>query len=403
MSELIQKNDSYATIRWKLLTGVSALALTAYVASADFAKADDSGRPQIWIELGGQLSSLGDGQETFAPDFPNSPARPSVFSSSQKFEQPPHFSIDEEGKLSFQPEDSSWVLSASIRYGRSARNKQIHQQTVPAPFVKYYYTSNYAAYYGGILQRHKVKNVDTPQNAKFADTLAKNSERHLILDFQAGKDFGLGMFGKDGSSVVSLGVRFAQFSSKTNIALKSDPDWKFNYKYLPSVVGTKFLSSKFAIGSIYHSNAARLQATRNFRGVGPSLSWSASAPFAGNLQDGELDFDWGVNAALLFGRQRAHTHHQTTGRYNTKYSPSGRPPITHQNPATPDHTRSRNVTVPNIGGSAGLSFRYTDAKISIGYRADFFLGAMDTGIDAAKKSNLSFNGPFASISFGIGD
>ena len=34
MSELIQKNDNRATIRWKLLTGASALALTAYVSSA---------------------------------------------------------------------------------------------------------------------------------------------------------------------------------------------------------------------------------------------------------------------------------------------------------------------------------------------------------------------------------
>ena len=55
---------------------------------------------------------------------------------------------------------------------------------------------------------------------------AQNDEHHLIVDFQAGKDVGLGMFGgKDGSSVFGLGVRFAQFSSKSNIALKSDPDW----------------------------------------------------------------------------------------------------------------------------------------------------------------------------------
>ena len=43
MSELIQKNDNRATIRWKLLTGASALALTAYVSSAAIAKAEDTG------------------------------------------------------------------------------------------------------------------------------------------------------------------------------------------------------------------------------------------------------------------------------------------------------------------------------------------------------------------------
>ena len=63
--------------------------------------------------------------------------------------------------------------------------------------------------------------------------------------------------------------------------------------------------------------------------------------------------------------------------------------------------RTRAVTVPNIGGFAELSFRYSDAKISLGYRADFFFGAMDGGIDARKNENVGFNGPFATISIGF--
>ena len=117
MSELIQKNDNRATIRWKLLTGVSALALTAYVSSANLAKAEDADQPQIWIELGGQLSGLDDGQEAFSPAI--MAARPSMFTPSQKYERPPLYSIDEDGKISFQPEDSNWIFSASVRYGRS--------------------------------------------------------------------------------------------------------------------------------------------------------------------------------------------------------------------------------------------------------------------------------------------
>ena len=57
----------------------------------------------------------------------------------------------------------------------------------------------------------------------------------------------------------------------------------------------------------------------------------------------------------------------------------------------------------NFGGFAGLSWKSDHAKVSIGYRYDTFLNAMDTGIDAAKKSNLTFNGPYASISVGLGD
>ena len=64
--------------------------------------------------------------------------------------------------------------------------------------------------------------------------------------------------------------------------------------------------------------------------------------------------------------------------------------------------RSRFVTVPNLGGFAGASFRFSGAKVSLGYRADFFFGAMDGGIDTRKSEDIGFYGPFATISVGLG-
>jgi hypothetical protein len=58
--------------------------------------------------------------------------------------------------------------------------------------------------------------------------------------------------------------------------------------------------------------------------------------------------------------------------------------------------------VSNLGGFAGVSYRYNNAKISFGYRTDFFFGAIDGGIDKPKSENLGFSGPFANISFGLG-
>jgi hypothetical protein len=58
--------------------------------------------------------------------------------------------------------------------------------------------------------------------------------------------------------------------------------------------------------------------------------------------------------------------------------------------------------VPNIGAFAGLSFRYAAAKVSFGYKADFFFNAMDGGIDTAKSYDRNFYGPFATISIGLG-
>lgn len=401
MSELIQKSDSRATIRWKLLTGTSVLALAACVSTADLAHADDANRPLLRIELGGQLNRLGDAQESFAPTFPNSPPRPSIFSPSENFERPPLYSFDEFANLAFQPAGSDLVFSGTIRYGRSAANRHFNQRTNPEPFVKYYYSSLITGpYLHGT--RHRQANRLDPKAEKFADTESRNSEQHAILDFSAGKDVGLGLFGSTGASTVSLGVRFAQFASNSNIALKSNPDWHFQYKYLPILLNFGRTSSKFAFGSNYHSNAANLRVTRSFHGVGPSLSWTATAPFAGNLQDGELTIDWSVNAALLFGRQRTKAHHQTTGSYHGyKYTSPARH-ITFQ-PAPFDKTRSRNVTVPNLGGSVGLSWQLQNFKMSLGYRADFFFNAMDGGIDKRKDENRAFFGPYASISIGIGD
>jgi hypothetical protein len=60
------------------------------------------------------------------------------------------------------------------------------------------------------------------------------------------------------------------------------------------------------------------------------------------------------------------------------------------------------VIVPNIGGFAGLSVRFPNAKVSLGYRADAFFGAMDGSIDVRKTYDRDFYGPFATISIGLG-
>ncbi|HEV2562236.1 MAG TPA: hypothetical protein VGT78_08840 [Rhizomicrobium sp.] len=385
MSELINKNDNRVTIRWKLLTGASALAL-AYTSSLGFARAEDVDRATVWIELGGQFSQLQDGQETFAP--PLLASRPTIFEPSQKFEKPPRYSIDEYGRLSFEPENSDWSFSASIQYGRSKSYKHEDQQTSPVPTYKYPLTS-----------RPTIKVLDSPVAHRFAETQAHNSEKHVILDFQAGKDLGLGLFGnQDGSSSVSVGMRFAQFKGMSNFALKSDPDWQFKHKYI-----TYYGYHLHLLNQPFHTNRASLVAERSFSGVGPSLSWKSSVPLAGNVQDGEIIADWAINGALLFGRQKAKTHHQSTARYGlvSVFRQTAVPHTTAQFAAT--HARSRGVTVPNLGGSVGLSWRLQDFKMSFGYKADFFFGAMDGGIDARKSENRGFFGTFASISVGIGD
>ncbi len=381
MSELVNNRDNRATIRWKLLTGVSALALT--VSSIGVARADDTDQPQLWIELGGQLSHLDVGEVQFAPRFILATPRPAPETMSPlSMEHPPRFDFGEEGKISFEPGGSNWVLSAAIRYGRSASHQHVHQQSPYPTQPPILPTPNQ------VIQWQKA--------FQFIDTQASHSETHTVLDFQAGKDVGLGMFGAHGSSVLGVGVRFAQFGSKSNVAFKSDPDAHPTFRTFPN--GHRVLN-----GAVYDSNSANATAGRSFHGVGPSISWNASAPFAGNPQDGELVLDWGLNAALLFGRQRTKVHHQTTSLYHHGKYNITHPRYTHYRYTPPDQVRSRSVQVPDVGGSVGVSWRVEGFKMSLGYRADFFLGAVDGGVDTRKSENRDFYGPFASVSFGVGD
>lgn len=201
------------------------------------------------------------------------------------------------------------------------------------------------------------------------------------------------MFGKDGSSVVSAGVRIAQFQSRRTVKLSAREDTQF-YNYWSAYPSIPYVEM-----TAHHRDfTLDASSARSFRGLGPSVSWNASLPVVGSDDDGEITFDWGLNAAVLFGRQKANVQHQTAGYYfRPKYGKS-----TISYPPRVTHVRSHSVVVPNVGGFAGLSFKYSNAKVSFGYRGDFFIGAMDNGIDDRKSQTLGFYGPFATLSIGLG-
>jgi iron complex outermembrane recepter protein len=366
-------NMTHRNIRWKLMTTASALALSASVYGTGEVRAADADRPTLWIELGGQMEQVKGFGDPYAPPFTSEIVADGFF-SPLKAQQALSQSFGEEGSISFQPENSDWIFSASMRYGRANGGTAKHEQTPGCPCKV-------------VVGTHSGYVTPAGAGHKFSETRVSNSETHAILDFQAGKDIGLGLLGRGGRSAFGFGVRIAQFDAKQALGLNADPDFYFPSKIL-----------KYA--AFHHTYAVTSHIQRSFRGAGPSISWNASAPLIGNSEDGGITLDWGVNAAVLFGRQKMHGHHQTTGAYyktglkyhlNTHIARSGNP------------DRSRAVTVPNLGGFAGLSLNWANAKISIGYRADFFFNAIDGGIDTRKTENRGFFGPYANISIGIGD
>jgi hypothetical protein len=378
MSELENMRNRQKDFRRQLLTTVSALALAGIVSGHDARADDDTDKPVVWVELGGQFERLDSPEAIFAPPF-FSHATSADRATMTDAQQQPSISIGEEGKISFAPEGTNWVFSASVRYGRSNSAKHLHHETPGLP-QEYLTVGHYPFLHY------------TPAVRVFGDAQTTSNETHLIADFMAGKDVGLGLFGSGGSSVVSAGVRFAQFTSKADTTLHARPRDHVTTKYNPG---------KYRIYTIArHTYSAVFHAERNTHAIGPSLSWDASLPVAGSDNGMAVTLNWGANAALLFGRQRIKGQHQTSGRY-VKGLASGNLVSSYAPGAHPDD-RARTVTIPNIGGFAGLSFRYADAKLALGYRADFFFGATDSGIDTAKKANLGFYGPFANVSIGIG-
>jgi hypothetical protein len=385
MSELINTHDNRATIRWKLLTGASAVALTAYVSTIDVAKAEDANRPLIWIELGGQMEQLQGLATPFTAPFMSAVTpTPDVYGKGifTKGQRPPRFAFGGDGKITFQPEDSDWVFSANIRYGRSHARRHAHQQGAVA-----------VAYQLGL--HGTKKGLQTLYAAPFADDNTQYQQNHAIVDFSAGKDVGIGRFGPQGTSVVSAGVRFAQFSENSSTHISARP-----------FVGYSRTSLLLHIPHATFDNyAMQAHADRSFKGVGPSLSWNASAVIAGNPEHTELMLDWGIDGAVLFGHQNARTDHATSAYHYSGGKAKGHKFHQLYTFGTHSHHRtvSRRVTVPDASAFIGLSFKLPHSKISFGYKGDIWFKANDRGIDARKDSNLTFNGPYASISIGLGD
>lgn len=383
MSELTNTPPP-ANIRRQLLSTASALVLLASVYGTSAAKAEDADRPTVWLELGGQLERVDGGNTPFAPDFFNRDSDVYKPVSPIDAQRTSRYSYGGEGKIAFQPEGSEWIVNAGLRYGRANGGRQVDKQ-LPAQILHSGFQS--------------ALRTSEARYQAFSQTQTHNSQSDLLLDFTVGKDVGVGIFGRHGASVLSAGVRFAQFTARDGITNYGRPKVGFENKY---DTGTKYLPK-----GIFHNYMLKAERAESFHGVGPSLHWNSSEAVIGNPDSAEVMFDWGVNVALLFGRQKTKLQHRTQDLYF-------RPKVytnqfdffsTHSkliSDNTVPRTRSRSVTVPNIGGFAGLSLRWTNAKVSLGYRADYFFGAMDTGVDTRVTKDRSFYGPFASISIGLG-
>jgi hypothetical protein len=340
-------------LRYRLLLSVSSAAVLVL---APEAHAQDS-HPTVWIELGGAFDQIARDSATWvSPNLTDPISNP----SPEPFGLSPAIGYDFDAAIRIQPEGSDWNYSASVRYGRAQRGpRRVHDQTYKTHPVGYaggkYYLTTYA----------------------FLNAKEQSRSSHAIVDFLVGRDVGLGAF-HNGKAAVHFGIRMAQLNERvegTMTAFSTAP-------------------AKYSAGKIVHKADALM--ARSYTGIGPAVSWDGATPLVGSLNDG-FSFDWGANASVLVGRQKARIALHTQ---DARYNGGGAYTVLSHLSSVP--SRDRTVVVPNLGGFAGLSWRLPGGKVSLGYRADFFFGAIDGGVSTSRKDMRAFYGPFASVALGIG-
>lgn len=339
-------------LRHRLLLTASSAALLVLAGGA---RAQDADRPTVWIELGGAFDQISNNSQGWVP--PNL-TDPITNASPEPFGRSPNIGYDFDAAISIHPHHSDWTFTAAVRYGRAQRGPiRVHDQTYEEQrgFFSKYHLTTYA----------------------FLNATEKTSSTHAIIDFKAGKDIGLG-FAHNGESTFDFGIRVAQLTEHAEGTMTA-------FSTLPV---------KYASGKVVHEASALF--VRSYTGAGPSVSWEGAEPLIGSMEDGAT-FDWGVNAAVLFGRQKTHELLHTK---DTRFYGYGAHATLSETTQAPN--RDRTVVVPNLGGFAGLSWRLPNGKVSLGYRADVFFGAADGGLYTSQKDMRGFYGPFASVSLGLG-
>lgn len=183
---------------------------------------------------------------------------------------------------------------------------------------------------------------------------ADYQEHHIAVDFEVGRELGVG------NMRVFGGARFAHFDGHTAFST-------YQYETDHADEPIDFGGDQTRTGTI----------ERTFWGIGPRIEINGSLPLGG----GAVGIDFGASVAALFGERN------TTVSYKLSNLDFGSSSTTF-------------AIVPNVEASAALAFMPSaHSKLAIGYRVDAYWNVMDIGLpnveDGPNKQNRIIHGPFA--------
>jgi hypothetical protein len=304
---------------------VSALALMSAAGWSQTARAEDKAGEGPWtVEFDGtyEFNSVHSTQ-SFVPNFgiPDASIRPA------------RHGYDVGGRLTYQTDGSPMSYGLAVHFGRTGQRTRS---------FNYSYYSKYT------------------QN--FSQTIGhSHNVSHAVVDFEVGKDVGVGLLGAGGVTTIGGGLRYGHFSANTR--------------------------GSFSTSSKYTNRAGTFRFSRTTDAVGPRIFVRSTSTLPGQLGRNGISVGVGADGAVLFGRQRANDGADfTTGSYSNQF---------------PTIRRSHTRTVPTLGAFAQVNWHATGSPLtlSVGYKVDDYIHAIDGGFGTAHSINFVEHGPFASMTW----
>jgi hypothetical protein len=296
-----------------------------------------------------------------------------------------------EVRLTYSPSGSPWSVSGALRFGKTKGHNTISEEHrgegvcgFPAPYDAVYCAPD------NPLAQYLVKyDNDRVRGDVF------NYEKHMLVDFEIGRDVGMGMAGGLASRV-SGGLRYAEFESDTRLRTKGVPDGHIPQPWFNGPGDP----AKYATHTFYRTD---LVGQREFKGFGPTLTWDVSKMLAETRNGGSFDLDASITGGVLFGKHRTTVGGtETATLYSGPVYPESLVP---DGPATPTQQpapRSTSATVPLLSLELGVSYKIERAKLSTGYRWERYFDVLDAGFDNERDADRTIDGPYFKIAVGFG-
>jgi iron complex outermembrane receptor protein len=327
----------------------------------------------VTVEIGGGATHVDADVETYAPEWLElySPEFPGVLAVD---DEPLDWGDMRDVKLTYAPA-RDWRISAAYRFGKTNGGDR---------------KAGYEHVDGNIVKGIQTIYVTSDPN-HWVGTVS-DQEQYDIIDFTVGREFGVGLLGERGRSMLSAGVRYADFRSDSSVKMDGIPD-----RYVPEYTGPKYTTVR------YHTQyTTTLDSNRGFEGVGPALSWDASLRLFGDEDRGHADLDWTVGAAALFGKQTVNSEEDILERFFTGIAAFNSVVPESVFEDTVSRSQTEDVTVPNVSLSLGVSYSIDRVKVSTGYIYDRFFDVIDGGVDEAQQFDRTIHGPYLKLSLGFG-